>query len=680
MPVHPLNTSSGRMSPSAPSEPANQPEDQTHQQLMQQAETCLADRFQLPGFRNGQREVISALLAGRNVAAVFPTGGGKSLCYQLPSQLLPGTTVVVSPLIALMKDQCDALAERGIRAVRLDSTLSEPEYRQAIRSIRDGSTKLLYVAPERFFNERFVAAIGHLNVSLFAIDEAHCISQWGHNFRPDYLKLAELATRLKAERVLALTATAPPPVLQDIRDTFSIAEQDAIRTPFFRANLQLNSSVVTAEEQYDVLLERIQSRPPGPTLIYVTKQKTAEEIAERLTADDVAALPYHAGLPAEERERVQQHFLESETATVVATIAFGMGIDKSDLRYVYHFNLPKSLESYAQEIGRAGRDGKPSTCELLLCPDDRVILENFVYGDSPDRRRMQHLLEIISGQPEEFHLSYYHLSHETDIRPLVMRTLLTYLELDGYLQATSPRYNTYKIHPLVTSEAILANFDGERKTFLSGVLGQLTKGRKWFLLDVTGAAKALNEDRSRIVKAVEFMAAQNWIEVQVSDLVHGYRVLKPMESVEPLVDRYCQRIDQRESNEVERLDKVIQLALAKECLSAALSEHFGETLSKPCGQCTHCRGEGEFTLPELAARPIGDAATRAILEISDRAGEILMSARDRARFLCGMATPKMQRKRLTREPGFGVCDHIAFADVVKQVEALGEIGHPKPPF
>lgn len=680
MSVHSSNNQSVCMPPSAPSEPVNQPDDETHQQLMQQAEACLAEQFQLPGFRSGQRQVISALLAGRNVAAVFPTGGGKSLCYQLPSQVLPGTTVVVSPLIALMKDQCDALAERGIRAVRLDSTLSDSEYRDAIRSIRDGSTKLLYVAPERFFNERFVAAIGHLNVSLFAIDEAHCISQWGHNFRPDYLKLAELAKRLKAERVLALTATAPPPVLQDIRDTFSISEQDAVRTPFYRPNLQLKSSVVSIDQQYNLLLQRIKSRPVGPTLIYVTKQKTAEDIAERLTGDDVAALPYHAGLPSEERERVQRHFLESETATIVATIAFGMGIDKSDLRYVYHFNLPKSMESYAQEIGRAGRDGKPSTCELLLCPEDRVILENFVYGDSPDRRRMKHLLEVISGQPDEFHLSYYHLSHETDIRPLVMRTLLTYLELDGYLQATSPRYNTYKIHPRVTSAAILANFDGERKKFLSGVLGQLTKARKWFLLDVTGTAKMLNEERSRVVKAVEFMAAQNWIEVQVSDLVHGYRVLKPMDDVDVLVERYCQRIDQRETNEVERLDMVMQLAMATKCLSAALSEHFGETLDEPCGQCTHCLGEGDFELPAIANRPIGDAATRAIQLICQKSGEILVSPRDRARFLCGMATPKMQRKRLTREPDFGVCDHIAFSEVVKQVEALGDLGRPKQTF
>ena len=201
----------------------------------------LQSSFGLPDFRDGQRDVIDRLLDGKNVAAVFPTGGGKSLCYQLPSQMLDGTTVVVSPLIALMKDQCDALAAKGIAAARLDSSLTTEEFRASMKGIRDGSIKLLYVSPERFFNERFLASIGAMHVSLFAIDEAHCISQWGHNFRPDYLKLAVLAKKLSAERILALTATATPAVLEDIRAAFDIDADDAIRTPFYRPNLQIQS-------------------------------------------------------------------------------------------------------------------------------------------------------------------------------------------------------------------------------------------------------------------------------------------------------------------------------------------------------------------------------------------------------------------------------------------------------
>ena len=223
----------------------------------------LQQKFGLANFRSGQSAVMERLLQGKNVAAVFPTGGGKSLCYQLPSQMLAGTTVVVSPLIALMKDQCDALAARGISAVRLDSSMPAQQFTTAMKDIREGRTKLLYVAPERFFNERFLAMVGSLHVSLFAVDEAHCISQWGHNFRPDYLKLAELARELSAERILALTATATPSVLTDIRKAFGIAEDDAIRTSFFRPNLHLKSTVVDADEQYPTLLSRLRERSEG---------------------------------------------------------------------------------------------------------------------------------------------------------------------------------------------------------------------------------------------------------------------------------------------------------------------------------------------------------------------------------------------------------------------------------
>jgi ATP-dependent DNA helicase RecQ len=636
---------------------------------LQDARAVLQTRFGLQDFRTGQSDVIERLLAGKNVAAVFPTGGGKSLCYQLPSQMLSGTTVVVSPLIALMKDQCDALAARGIRAARLDSTLTDQEFRDSMRGIRDGSIRLLYVAPERFFNERFLASVGSLDVSLFAIDEAHCISQWGHNFRPDYLKLAELSGKLNADRVLALTATATPAVLEDIRRAFSIQPEDAIRTPFHRRNLNLRSTVVGATEHFETLRERIKKRPRGATLVYVSKQKTAETIAERLTDDGIDATAYHAGMDAEDRAEIQQQFLESEDGIIVATIAFGMGIDKSNIRYVYHFNPPKSLEAYAQEIGRAGRDGEDSTCELLLLPEDRVALENFAYGDTPSRHGVGRMIDFCHGQPDEFVVSHYKLSFETDIRILVVRTLLTYLELDGYLQATSPRYDTYKIHPLVTSRAILDNFQGERRQFLAGVLSQLTKSKKWFSLNMVTAAKALGEERQRIVKAVDFMAAQNWIEVNVSDLVHGYRWKRRIDQPKVLADAYFERVARREKSEVSRLEDVFALASACGCQSQMLAAHFGETLDRSCGTCSHCIGEGPHEVPSISRRDIGDAVRRALGEVCRQYPDLLTSGRQRARFLCGLSSPKMIRARLSRHPSFGVCEQIPFEDVLRQVES-----------
>jgi len=306
--------------------------------------------FGYDSFRDGQEAVIKYLLDGKSAAAVFPTGGGKSLCYQLPALVLSGLTLVVSPLIALMKDQIDALEKRGIKAARLDSSLSLEEYRQVMDDIRTGELQLLYVAPERFNNERFRASLNNIEISLFAVDEAHCISEWGHNFRPDYLKLVEFARACGAQRLLALTATATKDVLKDICTQFDIASDCAIN------------------------LELFQSSEPGPSIVYVTLQKTAEYVAALLVKNGINARHYHAGMKDDQRAEVQDWFIQSDAGIVVATIAFGMGIDKSNIRSVFHYNLPKSLENYSQEIGRAGRDGKLAICHLLACPDDLIPL------------------------------------------------------------------------------------------------------------------------------------------------------------------------------------------------------------------------------------------------------------------------------------------------------------------
>src|SRR3954466_4737013 len=290
----------------------------------------LAARFGFDAVPPGQERVVEALLAGRSALAVFPTGAGKSLCYQLPALLLEGTTIVVSPLIALMKDQLDFLQRAGIDAARLDSSLDASEQRAVFERLRAGTLKLLYVAPERFDNERFLARLGRARISLFAVDEAHCISEWGHNFRPDYLKLAERARELAAERVLALTATATPAVVADIRAGFGIEEADAVVTGFYRPNLTLLTTPVAAAERDRLLVERLRERRPGSTIVYVTLQRTSLRIAAVVAAAGLPARPYHAGMSAEERVAVQEWWTGSPRAIVVATIAFGMGIDKAD--------------------------------------------------------------------------------------------------------------------------------------------------------------------------------------------------------------------------------------------------------------------------------------------------------------------------------------------------------------
>src|SRR3989454_3635635 len=380
------------------------------------ATKILNERFGFEEFRPGQKEVIDALTNRGAALAVFPTGAGKSLCYELPALMWDGVTLVVSPLIALMKNQIDFLRSRGIAAARMDSSLTPEEARDASEQLRSGELKLLYVAPERFNNERFLEIMRRRKIALFAIDEAHCISEWGHNFRPDYLKLAETAKELRAERILALTATATPTVVENICARFGIPKDCAVVTGFYRPNLAIWTTPVAALDRDRLLLDRLNSREPGTTIIYVTLQKTAERVASMLERAGHPARPYHAGMETDERTSVQEWWMSSDRNIVVATIAFGMGIDKANVRYVYHYNLPKSLESYSQEIGRAGRDGAPSTVELLACADDIPVLENFTYGDTPTEAALRGLLgELLSLGPE-LAVSLYDLSSRHELR------------------------------------------------------------------------------------------------------------------------------------------------------------------------------------------------------------------------------------------------------------------------
>ena len=622
--------------------------------------------FGLDNFRPGQAAVIDRLLAGKSAAAIFPTGGGKSLCYQLPAVLLDGLTLVVSPLLALMKDQVEQLAARGITASRLDSTQSAADARAVMQAVRAGTSKILFVAPERFFNERFREFVNGLHISLFAIDEAHCISQWGHSFRPDYLKLARIAREIKAERVLALTATATPAVLDDICREFSIERSCAVQTPFYRSNLTLRYTPCTTASRTTTLLKRLkQPKLPGPTIVYVTLQRTAVEVAELLEREGLPARAYHAGLDNAVRNEVQNWFMACDEGIVVATIAFGMGVDKANVRNIYHYNPAKSIENLAQEIGRAGRDGDTAICETLLVPEDRVVLENFPYGDTPSVAAIRQFVELLHGQPQNFFVSYYSLAYETDMRDSVVRTLLTYLELQGVLESTAPRYECYKFKPLTSSAQMLLKLEGERRVFASSVLALTVKKKVGFEISLPQAADRLQCERSRIVKMLDYFAEQGWIDLEVSGLVHGYRKTQQLGEPELLTQELYQYTLEREIGELARLEEVFELMCSDRCQSAAIAEHFGQPMQDGCGHCSVCDGAIIGALPEPAVPRVGDSAMTALRALSRQHPEALGDARQQARFLCGLSSPKLIRKRLTQDPYYGCCNFIPFDRVLE---------------
>jgi ATP-dependent DNA helicase RecQ len=341
--------------------------------------------FGFDAFRPLQEAIVHDVLAGRDVFALLPTGGGKSLCYQLPALLTPGMTVVISPLIALMKDQVDALTTAGIPATFLNSSLGYDVARERIAGLKRGAYKLLYVAPERLTIPSFAADLATWNVTRFAVDEAHCISEWGHDFRPDYRRIAQLRDAFPDVPFLAFTATATDRVRADIVERLALRDPALHVGSFNRPNLTYR--VTHKRRGTEALIAWLRARPDDAGIVYVGSRAAAEDVAERVSAAGIPALPYHAGLDPAVRARNQERFIRDETRVVCATIAFGMGIDKSNVRFVVHYDVPKSVEGYYQETGRAGRDGEPAECLLFFSYGDVAKFERFIDEKTDEHER-----------------------------------------------------------------------------------------------------------------------------------------------------------------------------------------------------------------------------------------------------------------------------------------------------
>lgn len=636
---------------------------------MSDLESALRRHFGHGAFRDGQRAVVGALLRGESALAVLPTGGGKSLCYQLPAVLRDGVALVISPLLALMKDQVDALVARGIAAGRLDSTLGPGEAARVLRDARSGGLKLLYVAPERFANEGFLAWLGGVRVSLVALDEAHCISEWGHNFRPDYLRLSKLIADRRLGPVLALTATATGEVADDIRRSFGISEGNSVRTSFLRDNLVFSKCPTASGGRDARLLGMLRRHPDVPSIVYVTLQRTAERLAAVAQRAGLKAKAYHAGLGDGVRAMVQDDFLAGRLPIVIATVAFGMGIDKPDIRRVIHYNLPGSVEAYSQETGRAGRDGARAWCVLIAGDEDRLVLENFAHGDMPEDGALRQLVRQVLGQAGEREFSHYDLALTHDIRQLVVSTVLTYLELDGHLTATGPRHAGYKFRLLEPESSLLAGYDARRRRFLVDLFRAASKGRKWWTLDMDAALAATGGDRRRVVAALGHLSEGGSIECAPAGLRHGYRIHPAGGSISEVVRRIEEYFRTRLDRDLGRIGRVVDLLHAEDCVPRRICRYFGEKVL-PCGQCDVCLGEGEpsggtWSPPELGADDV--ALMRAI---RDERHAALKSARQFSRFLCGITSPASIRARLTRDPRFGCLGHVPFPTVLAQAREM----------
>ncbi len=626
--------------------------------------------FGYPQFRPGQEAAISAVLAGRSTAAIFPTGSGKSLCYQLSAVLLPHLTLVVSPLLALMQDQLAFLQRHGIAAGSIDSAQSRDDANEVMARARSGELKILMISVERLKNERFRNFLQQVPISLLVVDEAHCISEWGHNFRPDYLKLPDYQHQFNIPQALLLTATATPQVIADMQARFAIAPGDVITTGFYRPNLNLLVEPVSGQDKRRRLLEWMTQRTGQPSIVYVTLQKTAEQIAEYLSRNGLEAQAYHAGLPHEQRETIQRRFMAGESNCIVATIAFGMGIDKSDIRNVVHFDLPKSIENYSQEIGRAGRDGQPSDCLVLANRDSLNVLENFVYGDTPELDGIRCVLdELLAAAPDgqwEFLLGP--LADHSNIRQLPLKTLLVQLELRRLIAPRYAYFAEYRFKYLLEPEDLLARFEGERREFVRAVIQTSDRKRTWATVNFDALYLQHQAERSRVVKALDYFQEKGWVELESRQMTEVYSLLHSDFDARALSLELFAYFTRHECTEIARIHAMLDLFATERCLGQRLAQYFGDDNAPAhCGHCSVCQGQVAHlpappTLPALVDKNFAALCADFIHKHQSHCGQA-PGAERLTRFLCGISVPLFTRLKARAIPGFAALEDYPYAEV-----------------
>ncbi|MCK6262565.1 RecQ family ATP-dependent DNA helicase [Vibrio sp. ZSDE26] len=633
-------------------------------------EQTLKQTFGFDSLRGGQQQVIDTVMSGHSCAAIFPTGAGKSLCYQLPALHLPHLTLVISPLLALMKDQLSFLHDKGIAAASIDSSQDRQQTQQVMADARSGQLKILMISVERLKNERFRQFISQVPISLLVVDEAHCISEWGHNFRPDYLKIPHYQQTLNIPQTLLLTATATSDVISDMQNKFAISSDNTVVTGFYRNNLDL--SIIPSEQQdkLNQLNQTIQASPLSPTIVYVTLQHTAEYLAEQLQQTGISALAYHAGLESQNREYIQQQFMTGEINCIVATIAFGMGVDKSDIRRVIHFDLPKSIENYAQEIGRAGRDGQHSQCILLGNKDGLNTLNNFVYGDTPDRESIEYVVKEIYQHSPMWEVQLIRFSKDSNIRQLPLKTLLVYLELEGVITPKYSYFSDYRFKFITQKQQIIDKFEGERRLFVESIFTCSPQARTWCQIDFDALWQGFHAERQRVVKAIDYFNEQGWIELESKQITDVYQVTDITRSQSEVIDKLDLLFKNKEKAETVRLTEMIGFFESDTCLSHRLAHYFSDhNAPQACGHCSACRGI-IASLPQQVNPPIDLSQLIPWIEEFENAGSKSLTHEALTRMLCGITTPLSTKLKAKKMGGFARLEQYPFSEVLKMVQEV----------
>lgn len=656
----------------------------------------LLARFGLDKFRPGQEDVIGAVADGKDVLCVMPTGGGKSLCYQLPALLLEGLTIVVSPLIALMKDQVDALEQKGIRATLINSSLTPPEQYDRMQAMAEGAYDLIYIAPERLRNRAFLDAVRKTKVALLAVDEAHCISEWGHDFRPDYARLGQFRSRhLGGVQTIALTATATPTVRTDIVKLLSLHDPKLFITGFSRDNLYFSVQQSSGDRDKDAKLAKFLARQDGCGIIYAATRKRCEEIAVWLPGKLGKPVGiYHGGLDPQQRREMQEDFMAGKFGAIVATNAFGMGIDKSDIRYVVHYNMPGSLEAYYQEAGRAGRDGLPSECLLLFSYSDRYIQEFFIENAYPSREIVQKVYAFLQGRKEDpIELTLDQIKEYTrvSVGTEAIGTAERMLSKTGVLERLDSSANRAALridgeHPTLV-DMIPRDAKVRRRVLQAAekIVGSRRGEEVFFQYDqLVSMSQQTDSAVKRSLRELRKLKSFDYIPPFRGRAIHFRDVDVPFHELE--ID--FEELERRKRSEYEKLDHVIRFAQTPGCRQLSILNYFGDPAAARCGNCDRCgraHPEGELKTATEAFSGAADVEMDPVeREQLTKVVRIVLSglARTHGRFgkglvaqmLAGSQNKKLQQLKLDRLSTYGLLKGLKQAQVSDLLESVCSFG------
>lgn len=554
--------------------------------------------FGYDDFLPGQEEVISRVLKSENLFVVMPTGGGKSLCYQLPAVMMDdGIVLVVSPLIALMKDQVDQLNACGIPSTFINSSITSAEISDRLTGIADKKYKLVYVAPERFYNKNFVYQLKDIKISLFVIDEAHCISEWGHDFRPAYLRLKRVADYLKVRSVIALTATATAEVRADIITNLGLSKENEVITGFHRPNLFLMTDRIDSENKRLEKLKKILLKIQGSIIVYAGTRKSVDKITESLIKDGIPAIPYHAGLSDEDRKNNQELFLNESIRIIVCTNAFGMGINKKNVRAVIHFNLPGSLEAYYQEAGRAGRDAKRAYCILLYGLGDRYLQEFFIQGSYPDRELIKELYRVLDNEDEDIilktHGEIQNSLSNSKINDMAVSSILRILEENNILERLSEKNHKASLKLLLDFEKALESIDTRaevQRLILGNMMeiyeNDIYEGIQFYPEDLAVKCRL---QKDSVMRAISALCEKNILEYRAPFRGRGIRMIQKNLEPENLPVNF-DLLEERAGKEYQRLRIMEDYVFNNYCRHFYILKYFGDKTLKGnnCNSCDIC--------------------------------------------------------------------------------------------